>query len=57
MLYVVCLRKEQNDVVQVVKSIEPEAFYTVDMAGAVSKIYRPFCPQQPTGWRAIFKKK
>jgi uncharacterized protein YebE (UPF0316 family) len=57
MLYVVCLRKEQNDVVQVVKSIEPEAFYTVDMAGTVSKIYRPFCPQQPTGWRAIFKKK
>src|SRR5512139_976235 len=54
MLYVVCLRKEQNDVVQVVKSIEPEAFYTVDMAGTVSKIYRPFCPQQPTGWRTIF---
>lgn len=57
MLYVVCLRKEQNEVVQVVKSIEPDAFYTVDMAGMVSKIFRPFCPQQPTGWRAIFKKK
>jgi uncharacterized protein YebE (UPF0316 family) len=57
MLYVVCLRKEQNDVVQIVKSIEPDAFFTVDQAGSVSKIYRPFCPQQPTGWRAIFKKK
>ena len=57
MLYVVCLRKEQNDVVQVVKRIEPEAFYTVDLAGSVSKIYRPCLPQEPTGWRAIFKKK
>jgi uncharacterized protein YebE (UPF0316 family) len=57
MLYVVCLRKEQNDVVQVVKSIEPDAFYTVDMAGSVSKIYRPCMPHEPTGWRAIFKKK
>jgi uncharacterized protein YebE (UPF0316 family) len=57
MLYVVCLRKEQNDVVQEAKNIEPDAFYTVDMAGTVSKIYRPFCPQQPAGWRAIFKKK
>jgi uncharacterized protein YebE (UPF0316 family) len=57
MLYVVCLRREQNDVVQWVKGIEPDAFYTVDMAGSVSKIYRPYCPQTPTGWRAIFKKK
>jgi len=57
MLYVVCLRKEQTEVVQMVRSIEPDAFYTVDMAGSVSKIYRPYCPQQPTGWRAIFKKK
>jgi uncharacterized protein YebE (UPF0316 family) len=57
MLYVVCSRKEQNDVVQMVRSIEPDAFYTVDMAGSVSKIYRPYCSQQPTGWRAIFKKK
>jgi uncharacterized protein YebE (UPF0316 family) len=57
MLYVVCPRKEQNNVVQTVRSIEPDAFYTVDMAGSVSKLYRPYCPQQPTGWRAIFKKK
>jgi uncharacterized protein YebE (UPF0316 family) len=57
MLYVVCPRKEQNDVVQTVRSIEPDAFYTVDTAGSVSKIFRPDCPQQPTGWRAVFKKK
>jgi uncharacterized protein YebE (UPF0316 family) len=57
MLYVVCRRKEQTEVVQMVRSIEPDAFYTVDMAGSVSKIYRPYCPQEPTGWRAIFKKK
>jgi uncharacterized protein YebE (UPF0316 family) len=57
MLYVVCLRKEQKEVVQIVKSIEPDAFYTVDQVGSVSKMYRPFCVAQPTGWRAIFKKK
>jgi len=56
MLYVVCRRKEQNDIVQIVRSVEPDAFYTVDHAGSVSKIYRSFMPQ-PTGWRAIFKKK
>ncbi|MCU0596296.1 MAG: DUF5698 domain-containing protein [Desulfobacterota bacterium] len=57
MLYVVCPRKEQNEVVQMVRSIEPDAFYTVDMAGSVSKIYRACMPNEPTGWRAIFKKK
>jgi len=57
MLYVVCPRREQNDVVQVVRRIEPDAFYTVDLAGSVSKIYRPCMPHEPTGWRAIFKKK
>jgi uncharacterized protein YebE (UPF0316 family) len=56
MLYVVCRRKEQNDIVQIVRSVEPDAFYTVDHAGSVSKIYRPFMPQ-PTGRRAIFKRK
>jgi uncharacterized protein YebE (UPF0316 family) len=57
MLYVACRRKEQNDIVQIVRSVEPDAFYIVDQAGSVSKIYRPFLPHQPTGWRAIFKKK
>lgn len=57
MLYVVCPRREQSDVVHIVKCIEPDAFYTVDLAGSVSKIYRPCLPQEPTGWRAIFKKK
>lgn len=57
MLYVVCLRKEQSEMVHIVKSIEPDAFYTVDQAGSVSKMYRPLFSQQPTGWRAIFKKK
>lgn len=57
MLYVVCARKEQNEVVQTVRTIEADAFYTVDMAGSVSKLYRPYCSPQPTGWRAILKKK
>lgn len=57
MLYVVCPRRDQNDVVQMVSSVESDAFYTVDQAGSVSKIYRPCLPHEPTGWRAIFKKK
>ena len=57
MLYVVCPRREQNQVVQTARSIEPDAFYTVDQAGSVSKVYRPCLPNEPTGWRAIFKKK
>jgi len=57
MLYVVCSRKDQRDVLDSVKRIEPEAFYTVDQAENVSKMYRPLFAQQPTGWRAVFKKK
>jgi len=40
-----------------VKRIDPGAFYTVDQAENVSKMYRPLFAQQPTGWRAVFKKK
>ena len=29
---------------RIVRSVEPDAFYTVDHAGSVSKIYRPFMP-------------
>jgi uncharacterized protein YebE (UPF0316 family) len=56
MLYVVCRRRDLPKVIQIARSIEPDAFYITEQAGSVSKIYRPFMPS-PTGWRAIFKKK
>ena len=56
MLYVVCRRRDMQRVIQIAKSVEPNAFYISEQAGSVSKIYRPFMPA-PTGWRAIFKKK
>jgi uncharacterized protein YebE (UPF0316 family) len=56
MLYVVCRRRDLPRVLQIARSVEPDAFYITEQAGRVSKIYRPFMPS-PTGWRAIFKKK
>jgi len=56
MLYVVCRRRDLPRVIQMARSIEPDAFYITEQAGSVSRIYRPFM-SSPTGWRAIFKKK
>lgn len=55
-LYVVCRRRDLNEILPIVKSVEFDAFYITEQAGSVSKIYRP--SMQPlTGWRAILKKK
>jgi uncharacterized protein YebE (UPF0316 family) len=56
MLYVVCRRRDLPCVIQIARSVEPDAFYITEQAGSVSKIYRPIM-HPPTGWRAIFKKK
>jgi len=55
-LFIVCRRKCLRDIVGMVKDIEPDAFYTTEQAGEVSRIYRPFLTPV-TGWRAILKKK
>jgi uncharacterized protein YebE (UPF0316 family) len=54
-LYIVCRRKDLNRVLEVVRGIEPDAFYITEPAGLVSKVFRPM--YQPTGWRAVFKRK
>jgi len=56
MVYVVCLRKELTEIVARVKEVSPDAFYIVEAAASVSKIYRPYLVEQ-TGWRAILKRK
>jgi uncharacterized protein YebE (UPF0316 family) len=55
-LYVVCRRRDVDELVQIARNIEPDAFYITEQAGSVSKIYRPSM-QQLTGWRAILKRK
>ncbi|HVO85261.1 MAG TPA: DUF5698 domain-containing protein [Syntrophobacteria bacterium] len=56
MLYVVCRRRDLNEIIPLVKSVEPDAFYITEQPGSVSKIFRPAL-QPLTGWRATFKKK
>ncbi|MGQ3684480.1 MAG: DUF2179 domain-containing protein [Candidatus Loosdrechtia sp.] len=56
MLYVICRRKDLQNILLTVKNIVPEAFYIIEQAGKVSKLQYPFM-QPPTGWRAIMKKK
>jgi uncharacterized protein YebE (UPF0316 family) len=55
-LYVVCRRGDLQNIIQTVKTLEPDAFYITEQAGSVSKVYRPPLPQ-PTGWRSVLKKK
>jgi len=55
-LYIVCRRRDMKNLLKRIVSIDPEAFYVTEQAGAVSNIYRPIM-QPVTGWRAILKKK
>jgi uncharacterized protein YebE (UPF0316 family) len=54
MLYLVCARKDLKGILAKVKEIQPDAFYTVDLAGSVSKVYRPFSDSQ-SRWKSILK--
>ena len=55
-VYVVCERKSLPRLIEIVKEIEPNAFYITEQVGLVSKIFRPMMVPV-TGWRAIPKKK
>jgi uncharacterized protein YebE (UPF0316 family) len=55
-LCIVCRRSNLKVIVPVVKNIEPDVFYIIEQVGSVSRLTRPSL-QQPTGWRAILKKK
>jgi uncharacterized protein YebE (UPF0316 family) len=56
LLYVVCRRKDLRYILPIVKKIDPDSFHITEQAGDVSRVCAPFV-QQPTGWRAAFKKK
>jgi len=55
-LYIVVKRKKLREILDILKTIEPEAFYMTEQAGMVRDVIHPF-PRQPTGWRAVLKKK
>ncbi len=55
-LYVVCDRKNLKDIIPIINSIDPKAFYITEQVGNVSRVYGPTMVPR-TGWRAIMKKK
>ena len=55
-VYVVCERKALPELFNIVKKIEPNAFFITEQVGNVSKMLRPMMVPA-TGWRAIHKKK
>lgn len=55
-LYVVCRRRHVQNLLGIVLTLDPEAFYVTEQAGSVCKISRPIM-QPVTGWRATMKKK
>ena len=55
-LHVVCRRRDLRALMNIVREVEPDAFYITEQIGSVSKVYRPIM-QPATGWRAIMKKK
>lgn len=55
-VYIVCERKSLPMLIQLVKEVEPDAFYITEHVGIVSKMIRPMMVPA-TGWRAVAKKK
>lgn len=55
-LYIVCRRRDLKAILKQVLTLDSEAFYVTEQAGAVSNVCRPIM-QPVTGWRAVFKKK
>lgn len=55
-VYVVCERKAVPELINLVREIEPDAFYITEQVGIVSKMLRPMMVPA-TGWRSIHKKK
>jgi uncharacterized protein YebE (UPF0316 family) len=55
-LYVVCRRRDLPRLNPIIKVLDPNAFIITEQVGQVNKILRPMS-LQPTGWRAVAKKK
>jgi hypothetical protein len=55
MLFIEIPRRKTSDITLFVREIDPECFYIIDDVRTVSQGLLPF--HQPTGWRAVLKKK
>ena len=55
-LLVVCRRKDIKQVLDLIKTEDPDAFYIIEQAREVSRMQITACPE-PTGWRAVLKRK
>jgi uncharacterized protein YebE (UPF0316 family) len=55
-LYIACRRRDLRQLLAVVNSEDPQAFYITEMARDVRKAVRPSMFMF-TGWRTVFKKK
>ncbi len=56
MLYIATRRRVLPELLSQVQTLAPDAFYTVEPASNINKLYQPTFPVS-SGWRAIFKKK
>lgn len=55
-LFVLTKRKNVRNLLLLIQKIDPDAFYSTDIAQNVSNLVRPVV-MQPTGWRSVLKKK
>jgi len=53
---IVCKRRELPSILDTVGRVAPKAFYVTHAAGAVARAQNPGV-RNPTGWRAVLKKK
>ncbi len=51
-----CQKDEIGKILSIIKETVPEPFYITEQAAGVSRLFRPTL-QQPTGWRAVLKKR
>jgi len=55
-LCIACQKDEIGKILAIIKTEVPEPFYITEQAASMSRLYRPTL-QDPTGWRAILKKR
>jgi len=55
-LLVVCRRKDIKWILDLIKADDPDAFYIIEQAREVSHLQMPVY-EEPTGWRAVLKRK
>lgn len=56
-LYLVCKRSNLNPILEISRGIEADAFYITENVGSVRHPVFMLPPHQPSGWRAIIKKR